>query len=46
VRVRGSDFRAHVCPVAAITRAAEAQGLTRVVDERASFAWHWTAFER
>ena len=37
----------HLCwPVAAITRAAEAQGLTRVVEERASLAWRWAAFER
>ena len=46
LRLRGSDFRAYVWPIAAITRAAEAQGLTRVVEERASFAWRWAAFER
>lgn len=46
LRLRGSEFRAYVWQVAAITGAAEAQGLTRVVEERASFAWRWAAFER
>ena len=46
LRLRGSEFRTYVWPVAVITQAAEAQGLTRVVEERASFAWRWAAFER
>jgi hypothetical protein len=46
LKLRGSDFRAHVWPIARIARAAEAQGLTRIVEGRASFAWRWAAFER
>jgi magnesium-protoporphyrin O-methyltransferase len=46
LRLRGSEFRAYVWPIARITRAAEAQGLTRVAEGRASFAWRWAAFER
>src|SRR5919204_1865361 len=39
MRLRGSDFRAYVWPVAAIARAAEANGFRRVAEERASLAW-------
>jgi magnesium-protoporphyrin O-methyltransferase len=46
LRLRGSDFRTYVWPIARITRAAEAQGLSRVVEGRASFVWRWAAFER
>jgi hypothetical protein len=46
MRLRGSDFRTYAWPAAQITRAAEAQGLTRVVEGRASFVWRWAAFER
>ena len=46
LRLRGSEFRTYVWPIASITRAAEAQGLTRVVEERASVVWRWAAFER
>jgi hypothetical protein len=46
LRLRGSEFRAYVWPIARITRAAEAQGLKRVVEARASFVWRWAAFER
>jgi hypothetical protein len=46
MRLRGSEFRTYVWPVAAIARAAEGQGLRRVAEARASFAWRWAAFER
>ena len=46
MRLRGRDFCSYVWPVAAISRAAEAQGLVRVVEERASLAWRMSAFER
>ena len=46
LRLRRSGFRTYAWPIAAITRAAEAQGLTRVVEERASLVWRWAAFER
>ena len=46
LKLRGSEFRAYVWPTARIARAAEAQGLKRVVEGRASFAWRWSAFER
>lgn len=46
LRLRGSEFRTYAWPVAAITRAAEMNGLKCVVEERASFVWRWAAFER
>jgi hypothetical protein len=46
MRFRGSEFRSFVWPVAAIARAAEAQGFTRVAEERASLVWRMSAFER
>jgi magnesium-protoporphyrin O-methyltransferase len=46
LKLRGSEFRTYVWPIAAITRAAEAQGLTCVIEGRASFVWRWAAFER
>jgi hypothetical protein len=46
LRLRGSEFRTYIWPIARITHAAEAQGLTRVVEGRASFVWRWAAFER
>ncbi len=46
MRLRGSDFRSYVWPVAAIARAAEAQGFVRVAEDRASLAWRMLVFER
>jgi hypothetical protein len=46
LRLRGSGFRSYVWPAAAIARAAEAQGLERVLEERASPTWRLAVFER
>ncbi len=46
LRLRRSEFRAYVWPAAAIARAAEARGLVRIAEERASLSWRLAAFER
>ena len=46
MRLRGSAFRSYVWPIAAIARAAEVHGFTRVAEERASLVWRMSAFER
>ncbi len=46
MRLRRSEFRTYVWPIPSIVRAAEAQGLRLVTEERASPVWRLAAFER